>query len=97
MRFVSSMTNAQLRKQAGYSRERAGAATGTTAATVRLYEASRDAVRDDRKRAALDALYAQFANGTAASPVLAARMPRHPFRGGGRGIRAEKHNEAASS
>lgn len=48
----------EIRKQAGYSRERAGVEAGTTASTVRLFElAGPDAVTDTAKRGRLVALY----------------------------------------
>ncbi|GAC1585451.1 MAG: hypothetical protein NVS3B20_27560 [Polyangiales bacterium] len=64
LRGVEAMTSkskTQIRKAAGRSLEWAGVHSGTSHATARLYEANPDAVKDPRKRADLDALYARLA------------------------------------
>jgi hypothetical protein len=49
----------KIRKLAGWSRERTGVNAGVTAATCRMYElAGPEAIKDARKRRALDRTYA---------------------------------------
>jgi hypothetical protein len=51
----------QIRKAAGWSRERTGVTAGVTAATCRMYElAGPDAIKDAEKRAGLDRTYAEL-------------------------------------
>lgn len=55
----------EIRQAARVSQIQAAVRTGTSEPTVRLYEASRDAVADPVKRAALDAFYAALADSIA--------------------------------
>jgi len=48
---------AELRRKAGWSRDRAAVEARTAYATARLYEANPDAVVDSAVRARLDAIY----------------------------------------
>jgi hypothetical protein len=49
------------RQAAGVPLIKTAVDSGTSEATVRLYEASPDAIKDPRKRAALDKVYAGYA------------------------------------
>ena len=60
------MTPKEIRKRAGLPLIATAAAAKTTETTARVYELDREAVKDERKRAALDGVYAD----------LASRLPR---------------------